>query len=386
MPTEYNLLMLGILPWHFSDLSDTVRSMIKAHPTGKIIYINPQPKNRSLTTKWDESLSENVKIWDPPFSLLPTRYKIHRLREKLSAFSLPKYTEKMLGKDWKESTVVYVTPTTLEQSYEYVRFLNPEHLIFDILDDNLNFPSITEAKRKRLTEMYIYIANRATVITAVSEYLIKQTKELTGREDIHYLPNGVNVEMFKTVPRDIPNDIKHIPHPRVTFVGAITSWIDLPLIEGVARKLRDIHFVFVGPIDQGAIDKQQLQKLFDLDNIHFLGGKPYSEVPKYLHASDVLLLPRTMDPYSLACDPLKLYEYLATGKPVVSTSHPSIKRFSEFVYSGATIDEIVEGIQKSLNRSEESARMQQSIIDRLSWETRIQKLLSLLNKSKKEYC
>lgn len=378
MTSDYNLLVLGILPWNYSDLSDTVRSMIKAHPNGRVIYINPQPEKRSLTSEWKETVDGGVKIWDPPYSLLPTRYKIHRLREKLSAASLPKYVRKMLGSNWKKNTIVYVTPTTLEQSYEFVKALNPEHLIFDILDDNLNFPSITEKRRERLKEMFIDIAKQASVISAVSEYLIKQTKELTGRGDIQYLPNGVDVQMFKTIPDKFPSDIEEIPNPRVTFVGAITSWIDLPLLVEIAKQLSNVQLVLVGPIDHASLDQNQLKQLEDLTNVYFLGGKPYSEVPKYLHASDVLLLPRTMDPYSLACDPLKLYEYLATGKPVVSTTHPSIKRFSDFVYSGSTAEEIIQGIQNSLNRKEESAQKQRSIVDSLSWETRIEKLLNLI--------
>lgn len=379
MSSDYKLLTVGILPWHYTELSDTVRSMIKAHPNNdQIIYINPQPQNRNMSSKWREFTDSEVTIWDPPFSLLPTRFKIHRVREKLSAISLPKFVKRQTGNDWKHNTIVYVTPTTLEQSYEYVCSLDPEILIFDILDDNLNFPTISEERRLRLTEMYKNIANRATIITAVSEFLINQTKDLTGRQDIHYLPNGVEVPMFKNAPNEVPDDIQSIPHPRVTFVGAITSWIDLPLIYGIANKLIDIHFVLVGPLDHAAIDAQLIDSLSNLPNVHFLGGKPYSEVPGYLHASDVLLLPRTMDPYSLACDPLKLYEYLATGKPVVSTSHPSIKRFSDFVYSGSNEAEIIEGIRKSLTRNEETALKQQSIAGSLDWETRIQKLLSLI--------
>jgi glycosyltransferase involved in cell wall biosynthesis len=226
--------------------------------------------------------------------------------------------------------------------------------------------------------MFIDIAQQATVITTVSEYLLRQTEEVTGRKDIKYLSNGVDTHMFKNNTDNNPGDISGIPHPRITFVGAITSWIDMDILSSVAGSSEDFQLVLIGSIDYASINNSKLEKLKSMKNVHFLGGKPYDSVPSYLHASDVLLLPRTMDPYSLACDPLKLYEYLATGKPVVSTDHPSIKRFSEFVNSGKNGAEIVAGIKEALSRSNEISLKQKNIVDSLSWETRISQLLELV--------
>lgn len=350
----------------------------------RLIYINPLAEDRAFTTKWQSKRKENIEIWNPPFSFLPTRYGIHRLREKFSAHSLEQQVVKELGADWRQKTIMYVTPTTLEQSYEYVSALNPEKLILDILDDNLNFPSISEEKKIKLTEMLRSISEQATTVTAVSQYLVDQTKQLLHREDIHYLPNGVDVKMFKTIEDGELADIEAIPHPRVTFVGAITTWIDLPLIERVANMLADTQFILIGPIDPAIEDDSKIRKLKSMENVHFLGAKPYNQVPQYLHASDVLLLPRTMDPYSLACDPLKLYEYLATGKPVVSTNHPSINRFLDFVYTGKTDEEIALGIREALTRGKESIDLQQSVINSLSWETRMNQLMDLVNKNERK--
>ena len=141
----------------------------------------------------------------------------------------------------------------------------------------------------------------------------------------------------------------------------------------------DHHFVLIGPIDPSIADDPNLKSLQSMENVHFLGARPYVQVPNYLHYSDVLLLPRTTDPYSLACDPLKLYEYLATGKPVVSTDHPSIQRFLSFVEKGEDADQITKGIIKSLNRSEEKRKLQLDSVDSLSWETRLNRLFELID-------
>lgn len=361
------------MPWNVLELSDTVRSMIKATPESAVIYLNPQAEKRDPRITWVQSENDNITIWDPPFSILPTRYNIHRLRNKLGAMSLPAFAERNLGSNWRDNTIVYVTPTTLEQSYDYVKALNPKYLIFDILDDNLNFPSISSQKRQTLTEKFIYIAQRATVVTAVSEYLVKQTEDIASITNVYYLPNGVDVSKFEKF-TNVPSEMIQIQSPRITFVGAITSWIDIELLEKITAELKEFQFVLVGPVDTDNINMDTFTILKGRKNVHLLGPKPYDEVPNYLYSSDVLLLPRTTDPYSLACDPLKLYEYLVTGKPIVSTAHPSISRYSEFVYSGNTSEEISSAIRDAISRNEEVSLQQRQLKDSLSWETRVNKL------------
>lgn len=379
MKKEYKLLVLGMFPWSYSQLNDTIRSMIKASNHLNVVYINPQAESRSLSLNWETRNEKNITIWNPPFSFLPTRYGIHRLREKLTAHSLISYTEKVLGKNWRDHTVMYVTPTTLEQSYEYVKALKPKKLVLDILDDNLNFPSISTGKKEKLTTMFNDLCQQATTITAVSQYLVEQTKNLTNKSPIYHLPNGVDVAKFQKREENPPSDLVIIPHPRITFVGALTTWIDFKLIHKTATSLKDHQFVLIGPIDPPIADDPNLKSLQSMENVHFLGARPYDQVPNYLHYSDVLLLPRTTDPYSLACDPLKLYEYLATGKPVVSTDHPSIQRFLSFVEKGEDADQITKGIIKSLNRSNETRKLQLDAVNSLSWETRLNRLFELID-------
>ena len=102
---------------------------------------------------------------------------------------------------------MYVTPTTLEQSYEYVKALKPKKLVLDILDDNLNFPSISASKKEKLTNMFNDLCQQATTITAVSQYLVEQTNNLTNKSPIYYLPNGVDVAKFQKREENPPSDL-----------------------------------------------------------------------------------------------------------------------------------------------------------------------------------
>lgn len=373
-----NLMLLGIYPWNYEKLSDTVRSMTAVLAGEERIFLNPQAETRSLSLHWQERRDNGVRIWNPPYSFLPTRHGIHRLREKLSAVALKADIYKKMGANWRDNTVLYVTASTLEQSYEYVMTLQPKRLVFDILDDNLGFPGITPEKHTELKRMFLEIAKRAERITAVSHYLVDQTREWTGKAVV-YLPNGVDVDRFRTLPvGEEPDDLRNIPHPRLTFMGALTGWIDLRLMERSARELPESQFVIVGPVFD-SVDQTSLYKMKQLPNVHFLGAKPFDDVPRYMHASDVLLLPRTYDPYSLACDPLKLYEYLATGKPTVSTGHPSVERFADVVLIGRDDESFIEGIRQALQRDPETGYKQAGLVDSLSWKTRADKLMELLN-------
>jgi glycosyltransferase involved in cell wall biosynthesis len=366
-------VFLGMNPWNYSTLNDTVRCLIQAMDQDNLVYINPQAETRTGSVHWEEKTEGAISIWNPPFNFLPTRYGMHRLREKLSAQSLCRFIQQKFDKDWRENVVFYITASTLELSYEYVKVLKPKRMIFDILDDNLEFPGISRKKKKRLTYMFNDIAKQATVITAVSKYLVDKTKQLTGKS-VQYLPNGVDVERFKCTDRHVdPTDLANIPHPRLTFVGAVTSWIDLELLEKTAQKLQSSNLVIVGPVFEKKLTLDRLKKM---DNVYFLGEKPFEEIPRYMHASDVLLLPRTYDPHSLACDPLKLYEYLATGKPIVSTAHPSTERFSDFVTIGNDHDSFIDGIRMVL-QCNRSYRVE-SIVDTLSWKARVDKMLQFL--------
>lgn len=383
-----NLMLLGIYPWNYQELSDTVRSMTVFLNGVAPIYLNPRSERRSFALSWQEHAEENLRIWDPPFGWLPTRYGMHRLRGKLTARALKRDAVRKLGAGWRDNTVVYVTASTLEQSYEYVKHLQPKRLVFDILDDNLGFPGITPERRRKLKHMFLEIAGRAELITAVSQYLVNQTAEWTGKK-VEYLPNGVDVERFRRdsvqgrTDASEPADIRGIPHPRAVFVGALTGWIDLRLLEKAARHFLEcgpaVQLLLVGPEFESA-DSASLGKLKKLPNVHLLGPKRFDEIPRYMHAADVLLLPRTYDPYSLACDPLKLYEYLATGKPIASTWHPSVERFAGTVYVGRDDESFITAIKDALNRGPEGEASQAALVDGLSWEARAGRLVRLLKK------
>ena len=124
----------------------------------------------------------------------------------------------------------------------------------------------------------------------------------------------------------IPEDISAIAGPRIGFIGAISSYkLDFQMINSVANTHPEWSFVFVGEIGEG--DPATDPSIFKgATNIHFLGGRPYSSLPAYLKGMDVVLLPNRINDYTKSMFPMKFFEYLAAGKPVVATRAPGPRR------------------------------------------------------------
>ena len=130
-----------------------------------------------------------------------------------------------------------------------------------------------------------------------------------------YLPNGVNYAHFASSERAVPGEYMDIPRPMVLYVGAMDRWFDFRLMNETASRLPSVSFVFIGPEE---LARQRLQQR---PNVHILGRRSYTDLPPYMHHADVGIIPFDMERHAelvKSIHPLKLYEYLACGLPVVA--------------------------------------------------------------------
>jgi UDP-galactopyranose mutase len=141
--------------------------------------------------------------------------------------------------------------------------------------------------------------------------------------NIHPFPSSVDVAHFSQA-RQItvdPDDQAPIPHPRLGYFGVIDERMDLELLDGIAQSRPDWHIVMLGPVVK--IDPATLPCR---DNIHYLGSKSYADLPRYVATWDVALLPFARNEATRFISPTKTPEYMAAGKPVVSTSIRDVVR------------------------------------------------------------
>lgn len=171
------------------------------------------------------------------------------------------------------------------------------------------------------------------------------------------IPNGVNVREY-IIPKDEPEDMVGIPHPRIGYVGIIKRQLNIDVLLEVAVRHPEYSFVFVGPKRSDLRDDgEKWEKLESLSNAYFVGGKPVSELPAYTQHMDVCMLCYTVNDYTKYIYPLKLHEYLAAGKPIVGAPLESLKGFAEYIQFAVTVDEWETGIQLALSDSSRSAEM-----------------------------
>ena len=209
--------------------------------------------------------------------------------------------------DIKNYILWYYSPMALEYSHQ----LTPDLIIYDCMDELSAFkfaPPELKQKEKELLEI-------ADLVFTGGHSLFQAKKHL--HHNIHPFPSSIDKGHFVKA-RNItidPHDQAGIPHPRFGFYGVIDERFHISMIDELASLKPDWHFVLVGPvikIDEASLPRKQ--------NIHYLGGKTYDELPHYLSGWDVAMLPFALNESTKYISPTKTPEYLAGGKPVISTS------------------------------------------------------------------
>jgi len=192
-----------------------------------------------------------------------------------------------------------------------------------------------------LSTYYDYFLEQADFISANS---LETTEWLNQkRPDALYISNGVDKEMFDPIISYVtPDDMTSIQGPIVGYAGKMMELFDVDLMSYVAEQLPDIQFVFIGQ----KLNPDWMKPLWKHLNTHYLGDKPYMQLPQYLAAFDVCIIPYSRERQH-GGDPIKFYEYLAIGKPVVTTDIGGVGAFRDFpqVRIPGNADEFVEDVR-----------------------------------------
>ncbi|GMQ94809.1 MAG: glycosyltransferase family 1 protein [Acidimicrobiia bacterium] len=198
------------------------------------------------------------------------------------------------------------------------RFDRPA-IFYDILDDLSIYDEDEAGLPPERTAAYHHLSliEVADVVSVSNEVLLE--RHLAERDDIVLVANGVEPERFRADgprPDDLPSG-----GPIIGYHGAVASWFAFDLLESVAREEPSWQFVIVGPVDARAQDEADEVGL--LENVHFLGERPPDSMPRYVQAFDVGTVWFDVTPMTEGVTPLKVYEYIAAGVPVVSTELPA---------------------------------------------------------------
>ena len=263
---------------------------------------------------------------------------------------------------------------------EYADALRPRWTVYHAFDLFSEQPCWTDdlahAEDELLQRADLVVASSASVAAALHRL---------GRDEVLVLPNGGDARAFEAGTRlPCPADLAAIPRPRIAYIGRVNRKVDFPMIAAMARSQPDWQWVLVGPVAVTGAGAPSLDpKLADafrdcqnLPNVHFLGNKPHVELPAYAAHMDVNTMCYRADRgWWNAASPLKLNEYLATGRPVVSIDLPDIRSFSDVVTFVRDTGEWRRALAASLDdRSPQAVERRRRVARANSWDKRVDRL------------
>ncbi|MEG4284169.1 glycosyltransferase family 1 protein [Microcoleus sp. A006_D1] len=238
----------------------------------------------------------------------------------------------------------YYTPMAVS----FTNHLKPLAVVYDCMDELSAFQGAhpdLKANEKQLLK-------RASVVFTGGHSLYEAKQH--QHQNIHAFPSSIEKEHFAKARNlsEEPMDQKDIPHPRLGFFGVIDERMDIELLGGIAEARPDWHLVIIGPVVK--IDPATLPTH---PNIHYLGGKSYQELPAYLGGWDIAMLPFAINESTKFISPTKTPEYLAAGKPVISTPIRDVVRpYGEngLVRIASNVAEFVAAAEEIMGESSEA--------------------------------
>lgn len=379
----------------------------------KVVFVDPPLRFKALQNilknfKYilGETKNENLTIYRPmnlfnfwPISALNTWFHTLVLKNILSSQS----------KSEKLKKILYIYHFDYPDLENFIKNFDFDLVIYDCVDEYTAFPEYAE--RKKVNPSFIswiqyiddelkirlnqkglsgvdwvlhreeWLSKRADLLFASAPGLVTKLKK--WKDEVHYLPNAAATEKFDYLKGTLeePVDIKDIKHPRVGFTGAIDTYKNnISLIEKCARELPNFNFIMIGP-EKVSDPDLDLNTLKSMANVHFLGLKPWAEIPEYFNNFDVFFIPYNLNKYTVeGCFPVKYFEGLAAGLPTVVTNMPAYEGFDPDGYIAKSDDEFVEMIKRAYeedNIDRQNAR--KKMAGENSWDGKVDKQLKLIN-------
>jgi glycosyltransferase involved in cell wall biosynthesis len=263
--------------------------------------------------------------------------------------------------------------------------LRPERVIFDLVDE-LGAYDARRHSRATMRQCVTSALATADLALTTSPLLAHAYAPQTRTGQMHVVPNGVRDEWIHRPPGATPEILRSLPRPWMGYVGAIFSYLDFELLRATARAVPDGSLILVGPVrDAGAAERLRREP-----NVHLLGPRPQAEVPDFIGAFDVCLCPFRVGDVRRAVNPLKVYEYLAAGRPVVATPLESLAQepVARVIRFAEGTDAFVAAVRAALAedaRDPRGAAARREAVRPYAWETLSERVAMILEAAERNW-
>lgn len=362
-------------------LSSNNRIMYVFHPTLLRSCIKRICKNGRFTLL--NKIDSNLCCFTPPILPFSENFPlIGSLNIKISSYFLKRALNKIGFNDY---ILWFYDP----EAGEYMDHLTPYFTCYDCVDEFSAMPSYQNPRRKALLiERELRLIREASMVFTTSKNLFASKKSINPNT---YLVENVgdfdHFNQYAGVKLPAPADFPKGSAPVIGFSGAVDPYkVDFELISFLANQRPNWNIVLIG----GKTDSQKKDFQFPRNkNIHYLGRKEYAELPQYLAHFDVCMVPYGINDYTQGVFPIKLFEYLSTGKPVVTSSLPSLGKYGSLIRISESKERFLSNIEDVLandSNAQKQARLQ--CAKEHTWESRAKHLIDHVHENieKREKC
>ena len=377
------IVCLATSPWY--PIPTRKQQVMSRITDAEILYFDPSAtvlaplrdkSARALMKKYKEpgvKPQENITVYSLP-PVLPFFYKVRAIN-RLNQKRMAKYICKKMREHGFEAPLLWVySPVTVDA----VDFIPHKGLVYDCVDRHSAYGGLMNPQQ--VDKMELELSAKTDQCFATAESLAERLS--AAQPETVFIPNGANFERFikASEPQAVPEDMKGIPHPVFGFVGALQSCIEYGFVEYAAAKHSDWHFVWIGKEKPGV----DLTALRAMPNCHFLGMKPNEKLPEYIAQFDACLNLFAQSELSKDVSPLKFYEYLATGKPIVSTRQPDqVMQYESLIEIADTREDFETACERAASEADEAHRKARIEEGRKSaWDSRVSQMCTILREKK----
>lgn len=252
--------------------------------------------------------------------------------------------------------------------------LGDELVVYYVVDDYAALAQMDAPQIERLDDQ---LTARADVVFVCSQALLQRKRELN--RNVEYAPHGVDFALFSQAQNpatEIAGAARGLRRPVIGYFGSIADRIDLELIAYLAQQRSNWTFLLIG------MASVNTAPIAALPNVRLAGPQPYESLPAWAKAFDVAIVPYRRDRFVMHSNPLKIREYLAAGKPVVSVRAPEIERFGEVVFLADSREDFLQKIEQALEH--ETAELRQKRMEAVrdsSWQACTDRALERVQKA-----